>query len=150
MLFRLQHLQGYCFPVDTESKTTFFVHVLRQVVDNLDSSYCVATCVIVEKQDFELHKRVGPEIKGACLHIRHVNTKGNVEHDGEKTNVKVSYATGLPGLNTPTDFLELHAIYDCPLRVWEVADSTITPESEAAASKLLYPRLADPLLDRRP
>ena len=146
-LFKLHHLKDYCFFLEPESKKTFFVKASRQVIDELDISHCIATCVIIKKQDSKIYNGVSLEIKGACLHITDIKAKTDVEHDTGTSNGKVSSVKASSTSNSPRDLLELHAIYDCPLSVWEVEDSNIVPETEISAFKSLYPSLGGQIVE---
>lgn len=141
LLFKLHHIKDYCFLQDAESKKTFFVKAFRQVVDELDISHCMATCVIIEKQESKIHNGIGLETKGACLHLTDIKAKTDVEHETGRSSGNVSSIKASSTSNSPRDILELHAIYDCPLSVWEVEDSNMVPETEVAAFKSLYPSI---------
>jgi hypothetical protein len=146
-LFKLHYIKDYCFLRDAESKKTFFVKAFRQVVDELDISHCITTCVIIEKQDSKIYNGIGLEIKGACLHITDIKAKADVKHDTRTSSRKVSFVKAPSTSNSPNDVLELHSIYDCPLSVWEVEDSNRVPETEAAAFKSLYPSLGGQIVE---
>ena len=136
VLSKCLYIKGYCFMVDTERQKTYFVKAIRADPDEFQPDSSVATCCIFEKADGGLHNGSGPELKGTCLPIIDIKRKVYDSLEGSQVSEGGSSKASV----------RLAAIYDCPIRVWEVERSGMIPASERKEYKLLYKTDSAPIV----
>jgi hypothetical protein len=128
VLSKCIYIKGYCFMVDTERQKIYFIKAIRADPDEFQTDSSVATCCIFEKADRGLHNGSGPELKGTCLSITDIQRE--VYDSPQDSQVPEGGSFKAP--------VRLAAIYDCPIRVWEVERSGVIPASELKEYELLY------------
>lgn len=135
-LLNLQILPRSFFLVDNRSKKMFFIKTLRLEEDALSLRNYHGTCIVLEREsppsclpevEFD-RKLLGRNRRGACFHA----TFGHKLNDRPRTTTTPISAAPEPKIDDP---LTLQAVYDCPLRIWEVE----TPDS--CSNKELFERL---------
>jgi hypothetical protein len=136
VLSKCLYIKGYCFMVDSERQKTYFVKAIRADPDEFQPDSSVATCCVFERTDGGFHNGSGPELKGTCLRITDIKRK--VYDSLEDSQVLERGSFKAP--------VRLAAIYDCPIRVWEVERSGMIPASELKEYKLLYKAGSAPIV----
>ena len=121
----------YCYLLDTESDRTYFVKAIRSAEDSMNIVTQQGLCVVMDplpparrKHVNQYATEVGPSTRGACLLVMSRNCLS-------RTIPEVSVQHPIPPLPTRTHEKDiLSTIYDCPVRVWEVKDTSCIPGSE--------------------
>jgi hypothetical protein len=136
VLSKCFNINGYCFMIDAERQKNYLVKAIRADPDEFQTDFSVATCCIFEKNVRFLHNGSGPELKGTCLSITDMKRKvyDSIE-DSQVSEEGSSKAS-----------VRLVAIYDCPIRVWEVERSGMIPVSELKEYELLYKSESAPVV----
>jgi hypothetical protein len=128
VLSKCLYINGYCFMVNAERQKVYLVKAVRADPDEFQTDSNVATCCIFEKADSSLHNGDSPELKGTCLSITDMKRQVYDSLEDPKVLEKGSSKASI----------RLVAIYDCPIRVWEVERSGMIPASERKEYELLY------------
>jgi hypothetical protein len=136
LLSKYLYIKDYCFMVDTERQKTYFVKSIRVEPDEFQTDSTVATCCIFEKVNKGLHSGTGPELKGTCLSITDITRK--VHNSLEDSQVSKG--------DSSEACVRLAAIYDCPIRVWEVEHSGMIPTAELKEHQRLYKTESAPIV----
>ncbi|KAE9373224.1 hypothetical protein N431DRAFT_482315 [Stipitochalara longipes BDJ] len=136
VLSKCLYINCYCFMVDSGRQKTYFVKAIRADSDEFQIDSGVATCCIFEKADGSLHNGYGPELKGASLLITDI--KREVFNSLEDSQI--------PEGGSSESSVRLVAIYDCPIRVWEIERAGMIPVSEIKEYELLHKTEPAPII----
>lgn len=125
VLFNSLYINSYTYMVDARRGKTYLVKAIRADVDELQTESSVATCCTLEKVEEGVTEA---ELKGACLLISEL----------KRISGDPSENFGWSRGGSSTSPLRLVAIYDCPIRAWEVKQTGTVPISEQEEYQSLY------------
>jgi hypothetical protein len=128
VLSKCLHINGYCFLIDAGRQKTYLIKAIRADQDDFQTDSSVATCYVFEKANRGLQNSSGLELKGACLSLTDVK---------RKLYDSLEDAQGPEGGSSKAP-VRLVALYDCPIRVWQVECAGIIPVSQQKEYELLH------------
>ena len=124
----VESLPTYCYLLDAENDKIYFVKAIRSVNDTMNSQTQQAICIIFEPISPARRRRyaisVSPTIRGASLFVKSTNLSSRMA-PGTRTQYPLQHSQRRTYEKTV-----LRTIYDCPVRMWEVKDTSSIPRSE--------------------
>ena len=123
----IKSLSPYCYLSDEENDKLYFVKAIRSVKDTTNSQTQQAICIILEPISPARRRRyalnVTPTIRGASLFVKSMNSSSRMT-PGSRTQYPVQHSE-----HRTYEKTLLRTVYDCPVRMWEVKDTSSIPRS---------------------
>ena len=120
-------LPSYCYLSDEENDKMYFVRAIRSMEDTMNSQSQQAICIMLEPISPARRRRyalnVTPTIRGASLFVKSMNLSSRTT-PGSRTQSPVQNSQ-----HRTYEKTVLRTIYDCPVRMWEVKDTSSIPRS---------------------
>ena len=120
-------LPPYCYLSDEENDKMYFVKAIRSMEDTMNSQTQQAICIMLEPITPARRRRyalnVTPTIRGTSLFVNSMNVSSETI-PGSRTQSPVQNSQHRTYGKTV-----LRTSYDCPVRMWEVKDSSSIPRS---------------------
>ena len=124
----VKSLPPYCYLSDEQNDKVYFVKAIRSVKETMDSQTQQAICIILEPISPSRRGRyalnVTPSIRGASLFVKSLNLSSRMT-PGSRTQHPVQHSE-----HRTYEKTVLRTIYDCPVRMWEVKDTSSISRSE--------------------
>ena len=124
---KVKSLPPYCYLSDEENDKIYFVKAIRSVNDTINSQNQQAIYIILEPISSARRRRyalnITPTIRGASLFVKLMNLSDRMT-PGSPTQYPVQYSE-----HRTYEKTVLRTIYNCPVRMWEVKDTSLLPRS---------------------